>query len=510
MVHPEDRSRVERESDAFLAGQGGDLTDYRMVRPDGSVVWIRDRAYAHRDAEGRLLWEHGLLFDVTELKEAEARVAYMAYHDALTGLGNRSLYTETLELAIKRASRNDLAVAVLFLDLDNFKLVNDSLGHPAGDALLVELARRLRGCTRDTDLIVRQGGDEFLMLMGDLDPDQAAAAADRVAHRVHESLEEPFDLNGTQFHARCSIGISLFPRDARDAESLMKNADAAMYRAKRLEPGGHSFFSGDAMDAMARLSYATRLREAIDAERWVLHYQPIIDLGDGSVVGAEALIRWQDASGGLVPPGEFIPIAEELGLIEAIGDWVIGEVARQHRVWSASGLDLGISFNLSPRQLWSPRLAERIVERLREGGVEPSSVTAEITESTAMADPDRTQKILSELRSWGVRLAIDDFGTGYSSLARLKHMPVDILKIDRAFIRDVDSDRRLAGMVRAMIQVAHSLDMLPLAEGVETRAEWEFLRSNGCRLAQGFLFARPMPPEALPGVLAAPGGLMPA
>jgi EAL domain-containing protein (putative c-di-GMP-specific phosphodiesterase class I) len=228
------------------------------------------------------------------------------------------------------------------------------------------------------------------------------------------------------------------------------------------------------------------------------------------VVGAEALIRWQDASGGLVPPGEFIPVAEELGMIEAIGDWVIDEVARQQRVWQDSGLDLDLSFNLSPLQLWTPRLAEHILEKLQDAGVDPRSITAEITESTAMADPDRTQRILTELRSWGMRLALDDFGTGYSSLARLKHMPVDVLKIDQAFVRDVDSDARLAGMVRAMIQVAQSLDMTPLAEGIETRGEWEFLRANGCRLAQGFWFARPVPAEDLPALATRPGGLVPA
>ena len=223
------------------------------------------------------------------------------------------------------------------------------------------------------------------------------------------------------------------------------------------------------------------------------------------MIGAEALIRWQDASGGLVPPGEFIPLAEELGLIDAIGDWVIGEVARQQRVWTDSGLNLQVSFNLSPRQLWAPRLAERVVATLRDAGVDPATIIAEITESTAMADPDRTQRILTELRSFGVRLALDDFGTGYSSLARLKHMPVDILKIDQAFVRDVDSDPRLAGMVLAMIQVAHSLDMTPLAEGVETRAEWEFLREHGCRLAQGYWFARPMPAEELTALMSAGG-----
>jgi diguanylate cyclase (GGDEF)-like protein/PAS domain S-box-containing protein len=497
MVHPDDRAQVEAESEAFLAGEGGDLTDYRMVRPDGRIVWVRDRAFAFRDHEGLVLWEHGLLFDVTELKEAEARVAQMAFHDGLTGLANRELFEETLVLGVERAKRTHTLVAVLYFDLDNFKLVNDSLGHHAGDALLVEIAERLRGCTRDTDLVARQGGDEFLILLADLEDDQADDAIRTVAGRVNEAMRAPFDLHGVEFHSRGSMGISVYPRDANDTVELLKNADIAMYRAKRLEPGGHVFFAADADDAMERLSFASRLRQAVDDENWVLHYQPVVDLSDRRIVGAEALIRWRDASGGIVPPGEFIPVAEELGLIEAIGEWVVDEVARQQRAWRQDGLELELSFNLSPRQLWTPRLAERLLERLRGAGVDPPTLMAEITESSAMADPDRTQRVLRDLHSWGLRLAIDDFGTGYSSLSRLKHMPVDVLKIDREFIRDVDRDVRLAGMVRAMIQVAQSLDMIPLAEGIETEGEYVFLRSNGCRLAQGFWFAHPMPAEEL-------------
>jgi diguanylate cyclase (GGDEF)-like protein/PAS domain S-box-containing protein len=495
MVHPDDRDRVRAESDAFLAGEGGDLADYRMVRPDGRVVWVRDRAFAVRDGDGRVLHEHGVLFDVTELKEAEARIAQLAYHDGLTGLANRQLFEETLGLAIQRARRDGTAVAVVFLDLDNFKLVNDSLGHHAGDALLVDLADRLRACTRETDLVARQGGDEFLLLLADLEPDGLDAAVSAVAERIVRSMEAPFELQGVSFHAWGSIGISVFPRDADDAETLLKHADIAMYRAKRTEPGGYVFFAAESDDALARLSFATRLRRAVDEEHWVLHYQPVVELNDRRIVGAEALIRWRDARGCIVPPGEFIPVAEELGLIEAIGDWVVDAVARQQREWREAGLDLEIAFNLSPRQLWTPRLADRLVARLRDAGVEPSALQAEITESTAMADPDRTQRVLRELSAWGLRLALDDFGTGYSSLARLKHMPVDVLKIDREFVRHVDRDVRLAGMVRAMIQVAQSLDMVPLAEGIETEAEYVFLRANGCRLAQGFWFSRPVPAE---------------
>jgi diguanylate cyclase (GGDEF)-like protein len=245
LVHPDDRATVQAQSDAFIRGEGGDLTDYRMVRPDGRIDWIRDRAYAFRDDDGSVLWEHGLLFDVTELKEAEARVAHLAYHDSLTGLANRQLFEETLAIAMERARRAQLVVAVLYFDLDNFKHVNDSFGHHTGDALLVQLADRLRSCTRDTDLVARQGGDEFLMLLGDLAPETADATIGSVAERIRTAMSRPFDLHDRPFHARGSSGISVYPRDAVDSETMLRNADIAMYRAKRTDPGGYTFYAPD-------------------------------------------------------------------------------------------------------------------------------------------------------------------------------------------------------------------------------------------------------------------------
>jgi diguanylate cyclase (GGDEF)-like protein len=422
-----------------------------------------------------------------------------------------------LETALARARRHDLGVGVIFLDLDNFKLVNDSLGHGAGDKLLVDLADRLRGCTRETDLVARQGGDEFLLLLSDLEQgpgvllgtDAATIVAESVAGRIHDALKNPFDLDGTEFIATASLGISLFPHDAIDGESLLRNADSAMYQSKRTSPGSYEVFARAGDDPLARLSFSTRLRRAVEDRNWLLHYQPLLDLGDGSMRGVEALVRWKEPNGGIIAPLEFIPLAEEMGLIEAIGEWVIDEMAEQHRAWKAQGVDLEMSFNLSPRQLWSPNLAEKILSKLRAADVDPHRVVVEITESTAMSDPDRTQNVMSELHAWGLTIAIDDFGTGYSSLARLKHMPVDILKIDQAFVRDVDRDRGLAGMVRAIIQLSQSLGMTPLAEGIETHGEYEFLRANGCRLAQGFLFSRPVPAAEIPALAAREGGLVP-
>ncbi len=266
-----------------------------------------------------------------------------------------------------------------------------------------------------------------------------------------------------------------------------------MYQSKRTARGGYVVYAEQTEDSLGKLSFTTRLRRAVENQNWTLHYQPIVDLSDASTLGVEALLRWRDPNGGLIPPGEFIPLAEEMGLIEVIGDWVVEEMVRQDEAWRAEGLELELSFNLSPRQLWQPDVTEKIISRLEAGGVDPAKVTVEITESTAMTDPERTQRILSDLHARGLRLALDDFGTGYSSLSRLKHMPVDTLKIDRSFVRDVAGDVQAGSMVRAIIQLAESLGMTSLAEGIETETEWNFLTERGCELGQGFYFSRPVP-----------------
>ncbi|MEP7033197.1 MAG: EAL domain-containing protein [Actinomycetota bacterium] len=500
-VHPEDEARAwEEYVDAYRSGRSLSH-EYRMVHEDGHVVWVSEQAFIIRNEDGEPWLIQGVIFDITERKNAEEQVAFLAYHDKLTGLPNRVLFEEMLDLAIARARRSELGVGVLFLDLDNFKLVNDSLGHHAGDELLVQLGARLRDCTRDTDLVARQGGDEFLVLLSDLERadgtqhqvDPAFLVAESVAERVREALAEPFTLGGTQFYATASLGISLYPQDAHDAHALLRNADAAMYQSKKAGPGDWVLYSESGEDPAQTLSLTTRLRRAVEGQHWVLHYQPIVELSTGIVRGVEALIRWRDLGGGIVVPGEFIPLAEELGLIEAIGDWVLDQLVRQDAVWRAEGIDLDLSFNLSPRQLWSPRLAEKILGKLEAGDLDPRRVIIEITESTAMSDPDRTQAILTELHAWGLRLAIDDFGTGYSSLSRLNHLPVDILKIDRTFVRGVDRDRDLGSMVQAMVQLAKNLDMTPLAEGIETAEELAFLLEHGCSLGQGFYLGRPVP-----------------
>jgi diguanylate cyclase (GGDEF)-like protein/PAS domain S-box-containing protein len=516
-VHPEDVETVWAAYQEAYRDHVPLNHEYRMVHEDGTVKWVMEQAFPVDDEQGNPFLIQGVIFDITNRKLAEEQVAYLAYHDKLTALPNRALFEEMLDVSLARARRQELGVGVLYMDLDNFKLVNDSLGHAAGDELLIQLADRLRDCTRETDMVARQGGDEFMLLLSDLEQgpgivtgtDAAMIVAETVADRVHQALRRPFDLAGQEFYASASIGVSLYPQDAPDAETLLRNADTAMYQSKRTAPGGSLLFKVPEGDPIDRLSFSTRLRRAVENRHWVLHYQPVLDLGMGTVRGVEALIRWQDPNGGIVPPGEFIPLAEEMGLIEAIGHWVIDELAQQDREWRQQGLELEISFNLSPRELYVPQLSERIVRQLSATGLPASRVVVEVTESAAMADPDRTTRILNELRAWGLTLAIDDFGTGYSSLARLKHMPVSILKIDQAFIRDVDRDVSLAGMVRAMIQLAQSLGMIPLAEGIETHGEYEYLRANGCRLAQGFLFSRPVPADQIPELVTREGGLIP-
>jgi diguanylate cyclase (GGDEF)-like protein/PAS domain S-box-containing protein len=443
--------------------------------------------------------------DVGERQRVEDEIAFLAYHDKLTELPNRAMFEKIVELAIARARRHHLEVAVLYLDIDNFKLVNDSLGHAAGDELLRQIAARLVRASRTTDTVARLGGDEFLVLLADLsgpgaDPRSARNAvltAEAVASRILGCFDQPFILGETEYYATASVGISVFPLDAEDARTLLRNSDAAMYRSKKTGPGGYMIAPMSLGDSDNKLSFVAKLRQAVADRSWELHYQPIVDLVRGDVVGVEALIRWRDKDRGLIAPSQFIPLAEEMGFIGTIGDWVIDELLAQSQRWRARGMDYIVSFNLSPRQLWLPDLSERLLSRIDAAGVDPSSLLIEITESTAMADPDRTQAILLGLRRHGLRFAIDDFGTGYSSLSRLKDLAVDVLKIDRSFVCDVPHDRNAGTMVKGIVQLAHSLGMAPLAEGIETEDQWRFLVDNDCLLGQGYYFKHPAPADAI-------------
>jgi diguanylate cyclase (GGDEF)-like protein/PAS domain S-box-containing protein len=501
IIHPDDRARAMAENQRHNETGEGFSLDYRVYRKDGRLAWIHDEARMVRDERGTPTFSLGVMSDVTEMKRADEKVAFLTYHDELTGLPSRAMFEEFLELSITRARHHEASVAVICVDIDDFRLVNDSLGRLAGDEVLNVVAGRLREATRETDLVARRSGDTFLLLLADLeregdDVEAAVARAESAAQRILDSLAAPLRAGGTELYVAASIGISLFPQDGDETGNLLRNAEAAMLESKK---GGHAYVVSNrgALDSSAKLRFVTRLRKAVESQRWTLHYQPILELATGRMRGVEALIRWMEPDGTMVPPGDFIPVAEELGLIEAIGDWVVRELVYQSRAWRELDIDLDVSFNLSPRQFWQPELARGILERIREGGVDPSRVVVEVTESSAMTDPDRAQAILEDLHAGGLRIAIDDFGTGYSSLARIRDMPVDVLKIDRSFVSGVDTDPQNQSIVSAFIELARGLGVTTLAEGIETEGELAFVLERGCVMGQGFLFSKPVPPEEI-------------
>jgi diguanylate cyclase (GGDEF)-like protein/PAS domain S-box-containing protein len=501
ILHPDDRARAAAANQRHNETGEAFSLDYRAYRKDGRIVWIHDEAKMFRDERGVPTFSLGVMIDITDIKRGDEKVAFLAYHDELTGLPSRSMFEEFLELSITRARHHEASVAVICVDIDDFRLVNDSLGRLAGDEVLNVVAGRLREAARETDLVARRSGDTFLLLLADLEREGenvelAVARAESAAQRILDSLAEPFRAGGTELYVSASIGISLFPQDGDEPGSLLRNAEAAMLESKK---GGHAYVVSNrgALDSSAKLRFVTRLRKAVESQRWALHYQPILELATGQMQGVEALIRWIEPDGTMVPPGDFIPLAEELGLIEAIGDWVVRELVYQSRAWRELDIDLDMSFNLSPRQFWQPDLAKGILERIREGGVDPSRVVVEITESSAMNDPDRAQTILEDLHAGGLRIAIDDFGTGYSSLARIRDMPVDVLKIDRSFVSGVDVDPQNQSIVAAFLELARGLGVTTLAEGIETEGELAFLLDRGCVMGQGFYFSRPVPPEEI-------------
>ena len=436
-----------------------------------------------------------------------------AERDPLTGLATRAALEHQLEAAFARARRRGVAVALIHLDLEGFRLVNRSLGYDAANELLRCVAERLIRVARTSDVVARHSADEFLVLLPDLDvgdPKTAdgtgrlAAAAETVAQRVHAALARPFTIHGTELFVRARAGISIFPFDAAEPRTLLQHADAAHYQAK--EPGSAPtrVFAAGSEAVEQRLETITRLRKAVDAHEFVLHYQPVIDLARAHeaihagretvpMVGVEALIRWNDPERGLIPPLDFIPLAEETGLIEPIGAWVVEEACRQAAAWAADGLELDVAFNVSLRQLWQPDFVDATVRAARVAGVDPRRMVVEITESSVMADPARTQSVLEALNEHGFRMAIDDFGTGHSSLARLWRMPVDLLKIDRSFVAEMPGDEAASTMASTIIHLAGSLGIDHLAEGIERADQLDYLVDQGAGLGQGYLFGRPMP-----------------
>ncbi|MFM2052264.1 MAG: hypothetical protein RL456_301 [Pseudomonadota bacterium] len=488
-VHPDDRVRLLATLHADT-GTGTTEADFRLRRADGELRDVRLRSYAARDEQGRTVRRAGVAQDITEQRRQEARIQHLAFHDALTGLPNRALVLDRLERGLAQAARHGGRLAVLFLDLDRFKNINDTLGHLAGDELLRGVAQRLREALPPERTVARLGGDEFLVLIEDLDdPAQAAHAADDLM----ASLDQPFDILGQELHVTASLGVSLYPRDGPDVQSLLKFADTALYKAKAAGRNTYRFFSQE-MDAQAhaRLRLENDLRRALERAELRLHYQPLF-LCDGTLRGAEALVRWHHPQRGIVPPAEFIPVAEDTGMIHVIGDWVLDEACRQARRWHDRGhAGLRVSVNLSARQLERSGLDLTVRSALRRSGLDPRMLELEITESSVMEDPARALDLLHALRAVGVGLSVDDFGTGYSSLAYLKRFPLDGLKIDRSFVDGIPDDGDDMAIVEAIVAMARKLKLRIVAEGVETPAQRAVLQRLGCDELQGYLLGHPV------------------
>ncbi len=490
---------LEDMYDAVIAGlHVNRFTESELRRKDGSHLHVEVHRHAHRSGADWIIVV--VMRDITERREAEKRLHRMAHFDALTGLPNRTLFFDTLIKTLERASGNGWHLAVLSIDVDHFKNVNDTLGHAVGDDLLRQFGDRLVQCVRIRDTVGRQGGDEFAIILVLEDGQQGASV---VAAKIREALRRPFYLQGHEVTVTASIGIAIHPADTADAESLLKYADTAMYRAKQAGRDTSSFFTAQMnTEAMVRLEMETALRKAVENGEFVLYYQPKVNLNSGRIAGLEALIRWQRPGHGLVPPRDFIPLLEETGLIVRVGSWVIATACRQIAAWAASPVGaVAISVNVSGRQFVDGDLDGDVARALQETGIAADLLELELTEGSLMENTGRTIACMRGLKKRGVQISIDDFGTGYSSLAYLRRFPIDKLKIDIAFIRDITRNPDDAAIALAIIRMAHSLKLEVIAEGVETAAQLAYLRRHHCDMIQGYYFSPPVPAEDIERML---------
>lgn len=488
-LHEDDRERVGLALDEALDKRQAFELEARFRLPGGEERVVQQRGQVTAGDAGKNLRMTSIVYDITERKESERRLAYLANYDTLTGLPNRNLFQDRLKHALAQADRHDKQVALLFLDLDHFKAVNDALGHNAGDQLLIEVTRRISRTLRAGDTLARLGGDEFTIVIEQVDSSEQVVT---IAEHVLGTLTEPYHIESNELFVSGSIGITFYPGDGDDVETLLKNADSAMYLAKEQGRNGYHFYTDELNErAQQKLAMENGLRSALQRQEFELHYQPKVDLGSGRVLGAEALLRWAPG-GDFVSPARFIPVLEETGMISAVGKWVLEQACATAVQWKAAGYrDLCIAVNLAVQQLRQPNIVELIAEVLENSGLPAELLEIEVTEST-LIDTSISERNLRRLEGLGVSIAIDDFGTGYSSLSYLKQYSVDVLKIDRSFIKDITVDRDDDAVTEAIVALSHKLDMDVTAEGIETLGQLEFLRKVRCDQAQGYLIARPM------------------
>lgn len=502
LIHPDDLNHVRTEIGTALKENRSFQLIYRIIDQSGKEKWVWEQGTGVYTPTGEPVALEGFIIDITERKLSEERLQYLAHHDALTGLPNRALFLEHLRLALITAARHQRLVAVLFLDLDRFKLINDTLGHASGDLLLKAVAERLTASLRRSDTVARLqnhsntvarlGGDEFTLLLTDIAQTQDVPV---IVQRIANAFIAPFIVEGHELFVTPSIGISLYPNDGENAEKLLRNADMALYRAKDQGRNNYQFYLPEMnVKVSERLAMENHLRRALEREELLLHYQPQVDLNTGRIIGMEALVRWHRPDSGLVSPAKFIPLAEETGLIIPLGEWVLRAACAQNKAWQESGLPpIRIGVNLSGRQFQQKGLIETVRRALGETRLSAEYLELELTESILMQKVETITSALSELDAMGIQISIDDFGTGYSSLSYLKRFPISKLKVDRSFVNDITTDPDDAAITAAIITMAHSLKLKVVAEGVETADQLAFLKSLKCDGMQGYLFSRPLP-----------------
>ena len=499
MIHDDDRELVNDFLNHILAGRNHPPIRHRIRHKDGSERWLLNNCSVQRTASGdmsAISRLDGFILDITELKMAEENIFFLAHHDPLTRLPNRSTLYARIDQVISVAQKSKRSVALLFLDIDGFKQINDTMGHDIGDRVLQSVARRLNDCTRACDVVSRLGGDEFVIVLWDCGVEETTVVAEKI-------VSAGFSVEGSHATINTSIGISLYPEDGTDYLTLLKNADLAMYHAKKTGGKGFHFFTHKLNEqAHERFNIETELRRALEHDEFVLHYQPKVNIVTGKFSGMEALIRWQHPARGLVAPDSFIGIAEESGLLTPISKWIIRTVCRQMRLWREQGIGaISAAINLSASFFQHADFEETIERALQETGVPPECLELELTEATIMSDPQQVLGSMAAMKALGLQLSIDDFGIGYSSLSYLKKLPVDKLKIDQSFIRDIASDTDNMAVVRAVLNIGRSMQLRVIAEGVETASQLAWLQAEGGEEAQGFLFSRPLPAKGMTALL---------